>query len=69
MGNIRLIGDFYVLNIIPIKIITECVDFLFKNLDYLNIYTLSELTKKICKKLKNEEPNLLETIINKLSDI
>ena len=51
LGNIRLIGDFYLHNTIPIKIISECIDFLLAKLDDLNIRTLCELVKKICKKL------------------
>jgi hypothetical protein len=60
LGNIRLIGDFYLQNIIPIKIISECVDFLLCKIDDLNIRTLCELIKKICKKLYFEDLILLE---------
>ena len=51
LGNIQLIGDFYINNAINIKIIQECVDFLFKNVVNCNMTTLCELLKKISKKL------------------
>jgi hypothetical protein len=60
LGNIRLIGDFYLQNTIPIKIISECIDFLLSKIDDLNIRTLCELIKKICKKLYFEDVNLLD---------
>jgi hypothetical protein len=69
LGNIRLIGDFYLTSAIPIKIISECVDFLLKNVDTLNICTMCELVKKICKKIYFEDLNLLEKIIGVLEDI
>jgi hypothetical protein len=69
LGNIRLIGDFYLTNAIPIKIISECVDFLLKNVDTLNICTLCELVKKICKKIYFEDLILLENITKVLKDI
>jgi hypothetical protein len=69
LGNIRLIGDFYLTNAIPIKIISECVDFLLKNVDALNICTLCELVKKICKKIYFEDLILLEKMTNVLKDI
>lgn len=69
LGNIRLIGDLYLHNAIPIKIISECVDFLFKKIDTLYICTLCELVKKICKKLYFEDLVLLEKILEKLEEI
>lgn len=69
MGNIRLIGEFFQQNIISTKIISECVDFLSKTIDDLNIRTLCELTKKICSKLHFEDPLLLENISGKLEEI
>jgi hypothetical protein len=69
LGNIHLIGDFYLTNAIPIKIISECVDFLLKNVDTLNICTLCELVKKICKKIYFEDLGLLEKITGVLKDI
>ena len=59
-GNIRLIGEFYLQNTIPIKIISECIDFLLNKIDDLNIRTLCELLKKICKKIYFEDLILLE---------
>lgn len=69
LGNIRLIADFYLHSIIPIKIISECIDYVLKKVDYLNIYTLCELTKKICKNLHAEDVSLLNKIINNLEDL
>lgn len=69
LGNIRLIGNFYLHNTIPIKIITECIDFLLTKIDDLNIRTLCELLKKICKKLYFEDLGLLERAVNSLEDL
>jgi len=69
LGNIRLIGDFYIKNAIPIKIIQECVEFLFKNLDNINITTLCELLKKICKKLYFSDPDVLIKVVKQLEDL
>jgi hypothetical protein len=69
LGNIRLIGDFYLHNTIPIKIISECIDFLLSKLDDLNIRTLCELVKKICKKLYFEDPALLEKAMSALDNL
>ena len=69
LGNIRLIGDFYLKNIIPIKIIQECVEFLFKKIDNLNITTLCELLKKICKKLYFNDNDLLNKFSKQLEEI
>jgi hypothetical protein len=69
LGNIRLIGDFYLHNAIPIKIISECIDFLLKKVDDLNIRTLCELIKKICKKLYFEDLTLLETSVESLQKL
>jgi hypothetical protein len=70
-GNITLIGEFYILNQINIKIISECVDFLiFKDkINDTNIRTLCELTKKISKKIYYEDNSLLMKIINSLEDL
>jgi hypothetical protein len=69
LGNIRLIGDFFLQNTIPIKIISECIDFLLSKIDDLNIRTLCELIKKICKKLYLEDLNLLQKAFNKLNNL
>lgn len=69
LGNIRLIGDFFLHNIIPIKIITECFDFLLKKTDELNVQTLCELIKKIAKKLYFEDPSLLNKAYSELEGI
>lgn len=69
LGNIRLIGDFYLHNTIPIKIISECVDFLLNKIDDLNIRTLCELMKKICKKLYFEDMILLDRAYSVLEGI
>jgi len=70
-GNITLIGEFYILNQINIKIISECVDFLiFKDkINDTNIRTLCELTKKISKKIYYEDNSLLMKIINSIEDL
>jgi hypothetical protein len=69
LGNIRLIGDFYLHNTIPIKIINECFEFLLNKLDDLNIRTLCELIKKIAKKLYFEDFKTLEKAHAKLENI
>jgi len=69
LGNIRLIADFYLNNQIHIKIISECVEFLLKKIDDLNVRTLCELMKKISKKLYFEDLNLLEKIMSTLEDV
>lgn len=69
LGNIRLIGDFFIKNAIPIKIIQECVEFLFKNVDNSNISTLCELLKKICKKLYFNDSDFLTKVVRQLDDI
>lgn len=69
LGNIRLIGDFYLQSTIPIKIITECIDFLTKNIDDMNIRTLCELIKKISVKLYFENPLFLESTADKLEEL
>lgn len=69
LGNIRLIADFYIQNQIHIKIISECVDFLLKKVDDMNIRTLCELMKKISKKLYFEDISLLNKIMELLEDV
>jgi hypothetical protein len=69
IGNIRLIGNFYLHNTIPIKIISECFEFLMKRTDELNILTLCELIKKTYKKLYFEDLNLLNKAIEVLEGI
>lgn len=69
LGNIRLIGDFYIDNQIHIKIINECVEFLWKKIDDMNVRTLCELMKKISKKLYYEDKSLLDKIMTSLEDI
>ncbi len=69
LGNIRLIADFYIHNQIHIKIISECVDFLFKKIDDMNIRTLCELMKKIAKNLYFEDIALLNKIVDLLEDV
>jgi len=69
LGNIRLIGDFYIKNAIPIKIISECVDFLFKKVDNYNMITLCELLKKICKKLYFSDNDFLIKTTRHLEDL
>jgi len=69
LGNIRLIGEFYLHNAIALKIISECVEFLCKQGDDINIRTLCELTKKICIKLYFEDLTLLEQITEHLQII
>jgi len=69
LGNIRLIGDFYLQSTIPIKIINECIEFLVQNIDDLNIRTLCELVNKICVKLYFENLLVLETTADKLEDL
>ena len=69
LGNIRLIGDFYLQNTIPIKIISECIDFFLSKIDDLNVRTLCELVKKICKKLYFEDLPLLEKASNALESL
>jgi hypothetical protein len=69
LGNIRLIGDFFLHNTIPIKIISECIDFLLAKLDDLNIRTLCELIKKICKKLYFEDLAILEKSMMALDNL
>ena len=69
LGNIRLIGDFYLQNAIAIKIITECIQFLVQNIDDMNIRTLCELVKKICVKLYFENLLVLENTADKLEDL
>lgn len=69
LGNIRLIADFYIHNQIHIKIITECVDFLFKRIDDMSIRTLCELTKKISKKLYFDDMELLNKIMTLLEEV
>ena len=53
----------------PIKIISECIDFLLKKIDDLNIRTLCELVKKICKKLHQEEIELLNKAVDALENL
>lgn len=69
LGNIRLICDFYIHNQIQIKIISECVDFLFKKVDDMSVRTLCELMKKISKKLYIEDLKLLNKIMELLEDV
>lgn len=69
LGNIKLIADFYIHNQIHFKIISECVEFLLKKIDDMNIRTLCELIKKISKKLYFEDIVLLNKIINSLEDV
>jgi hypothetical protein len=69
LGNIRLIGDFFIKNAIPIKIIQECVEFLYKNVDNSNLSTLCELLKKICKKLYFSDYDLLNKIVKQMEDL
>jgi hypothetical protein len=69
LGNIRLIGDFFLHNTIPIKIISECVDFLLKKIDDMNVRTLTELIKKISKKIYFEDLGLLEKAMDSLEDV
>ena len=69
LGNIRLISEFYIHNQINIKIISECVEFLFKKIDNMNIRTLCELMKKISRKLYFEDIMLLEKIMALLEDV
>ena len=69
LGNIRLICDFYLQSTIPIKIIQECIDFLVKHIDDMNIRTLCELVKKISVKLYFEDMILLEKTSEKLENL
>ncbi len=69
LGNIRLICIFYIQNVIPINIIQECIEFLLKNTDDLNILTLCELIKKICVKMYFQDLTLLEKVAEKLESI
>jgi hypothetical protein len=69
LGNIRLIGEFFIKNQINIKIISECVEFLLNKIDDNNIRTLCELTRKISKKIFFEDNNLLLKIIDSLGDL
>lgn len=69
LGNIRLIGDFFIKNGIPIKIIQECVDFLFKNVDNSNISTLCELLKKIAPKLYFSDYDFLSKTVKQVEDL
>lgn len=69
LGNIRLIGEFFIKNAIPIKIIQECVEFLFRNVDNSNMCTFCELLKKICKKLFFNDSDFLNKVVRQLEDI
>lgn len=69
LGNIRLIADFYINNQIHIKIISECVEFLLKRIDDMNVRILCELMKKISKKLYYDDNILLERIMSFLEDV
>ena len=69
LGNIRLIGDFYLQSTIPIKTITESIQFLVKNTEDMNIRTLCELIKKICVKLYFENLLVLESTADILEEL
>lgn len=69
LGNIQLIGEFFIQNQINIKIISECVEFLLNKIDDTNIRTLCELTKKISKKIFYEDNTLLLKMIDSLEDL
>lgn len=69
LGNIRLIGDFYLQSTIPTKIITECIEFLEKNKDEMSIRTLCELVKKISVKLYFDNLLVLDSTTDNLEEL
>lgn len=69
LGNIRLIGDFYLQSTIPTKIVTECIDFLVNNNDDMSIRTLCELVKKISVKLYFDNLIVLDSTTDKLEEL
>lgn len=69
IGNINLIADLFMNNFIPIKIIQDCVEFLFKNSDEDKILYLCELTKKTYSKIEAEDNETLDKIYKKLESI
>ncbi len=54
LGNIRLISDFYLKKLIPVKIIQGCVEFLDTKDDDLSVILLCELIKRIYRKLHTD---------------
>ncbi len=67
-GNVRLIGEFYLLGILPLKVINECFEFLFNTLTEFDIRCLCELTKKCLAKIYQEDPKRAVDIVEKLED-
>ena len=69
LGNIQFIGNLFLHNFIPTKIINECIEFLLKKLDDLNILFLSQLLNQISYKLSIEDLNILDKIYSKLENL
>jgi len=68
IGNINLIAELYLNNFIHVKIIQECVGYLISNLDKDTAMYLCELTKKIFSRLKTDNVNTLDEIIETIEN-
>jgi len=66
IGNINLIADLYLNNLIPIKIIQECLDYLLKNINEEKVLFLCELVKKSFTRLEFDDETTLKKICEKL---
>ena len=62
--NIKLISELYIKNLIPVKVIHDCCEFLKNNPNENKIILLCELIKAIFTKLKNEKFKDLEKILD-----
>jgi hypothetical protein len=69
LANIRLISDFYLNGIIPLKVINECFDFLTEGSDEFRIRSQCEMIKKIHAKMSVEDMKKLEKILEYLEDL
>ena len=59
-ANIRLISEFYLIGLIPKKIIKDCIDELMQNKDDFSISLLCQLIIATAKKLYTDSKELLE---------
>ena len=69
LSNIRLICDFYLNDIIPLKVINECFDFLILKQSDFNIKGICEILKKIYKKILIEDSKRFNKIMEYLQDL
>lgn len=62
--NIKLINELYLNNLISVKVILDCFEFLKKNPNENKIILLIELYKGIYRKFEKENPNEFQKAFN-----